>query len=141
MSPTITEPVYALHDLPPCVRAWHALDAQQCMPRGCAVTALSGLDLGWVQGLVKQAEIMDTEASDSEEDDRSGSSGPEHQLYTRGQRSHHFTLVLQACSDASCSQRIPYMSVGLGHHLKHCMHKRRASELFLCMGGASHRLS
>ena len=47
---------------------------------------------------MRQAEIMDTEASDSEEDDQSRSSGPEHQLYTRGQRSHHFTLVLQACA-------------------------------------------
>ena len=58
---------------------------------------VSNLGVGWMQGLVRQAEIIDTEASDSEEDDCSGSSGPEHQLYTRGQRSHHFTLVLQAC--------------------------------------------
>ena len=48
---------------------------------------------------MRQAEIVDTEASDSDEDGGSGGSGPEHQLYTRGQRSSHFTLVLQA----SCS--------------------------------------
>ena len=60
--------------------------------------SVSKLGLGRLQGLVRQAEIMDTEASDTEDDNQSGSSGPEHQLYTRGQRSHHFTLVLQACA-------------------------------------------
>lgn len=45
---------------------------------------------------MRQAEIMDTEASDSDEDNHSGGSAPDHQLYTRGQRSHYFTLVLQA---------------------------------------------
>lgn len=52
---------------------------------------------------MRQAEIVDTEASDSDEDGGSGGSGPEHQLYTRGQRSEHFTLVLQA----SCSLPLP----------------------------------
>ena len=59
---------------------------------------VSKLSMGWLQGLVRQAEIMDTEASDNEDDNQSGGSAPEHQLYTSGQRSHHFTLVLQACA-------------------------------------------
>lgn len=58
----------------------------------------SKLSPGRLQGLVRQAEIIDTEASDNEDDNKSGSSGPEHQLYTSGQRSHHFTLVLQVCA-------------------------------------------
>ena len=46
---------------------------------------------------MRQAEIIDTEASDSDGDDGAGSPGPEQQLYVRGQRSSHFTLVLQVC--------------------------------------------
>ena len=57
------------------------------------------------QSLVRQAEMIDTEGSDSDEDglgeahsrslDNLSLSGNEQPLYTRGVPSPHFTLVLQ----------------------------------------------
>lgn len=61
--------------------------------------------LSCLQSLVRQAEMIDTEGSDSDDDgmgeahsrslDNASLSGNEQLLYTRGEASSHFTLVLQ----------------------------------------------
>jgi hypothetical protein len=64
-----------------------------------------------VQGLVRQAEVVDVDAADSDEEGMGDSHSREGGstaaaalgtcLYTRGVRSSHFTLVLQVCAAAS----------------------------------------